>query len=54
MGFESDWKHDIYNKHYPDGWELEFVEGNSLAELKKHEGLKAALERLESRHEAAE
>lgn len=25
MGTTSDWKHDLYSKHYPDGFELEWV-----------------------------
>lgn len=40
MGITSDWKHDVYNKHYPGGWELVRVTGN----IKEHEGLKAAYE----------
>jgi len=26
MGLTSNWKHDIYNKHYPDGYELVWVD----------------------------
>ena len=25
MGLTSDWKHEAYKKHYPDGFELEWV-----------------------------
>ncbi len=25
MGLTGDWKHDTYAKHYPDGYELEWV-----------------------------
>lgn len=24
MGIGSDWKHDVYDELYPDGWELEW------------------------------
>jgi hypothetical protein len=37
MGLCSDWKHDKYKAHYPDGYELVHV-----ADTKDHEGLKAA------------
>lgn len=26
MGFTGDWKHKSYNRHYPDGWELLWVD----------------------------
>jgi hypothetical protein len=26
MGLTSDWKHDLYAKHYPNGYELEWVD----------------------------
>ena len=42
MGLTSDWKHDIYNKHYPDGFELEWIE---LDQLESHPGYQAALAR---------
>ena len=41
MGIESDWKHDIYDKHYPDGYDLVLVEGD---ELRSHEGFQAAVQ----------
>lgn len=25
MGITSEWKHDAYNEHYPEGWELEYI-----------------------------
>lgn len=37
MGLTSDWKHDEYKKHYPDGYELVHVK-----DPRNHEGLKAA------------
>jgi hypothetical protein len=37
IGLTSDWKHDRYQEHYPDGYELEWVEN-----AKTHEGLQAA------------
>jgi len=40
MGFTSDWKHDVYNAHYPDGYELEWVD-----DLDTHEGWQAAYQR---------
>lgn len=48
MGAEgSDWKHDDYDKHYPDGWELVLVE--SLNDPKKHPGCAAAIVLAEAR-----
>lgn len=40
MGFTSDWKHKTYNKHYPEGWELELVK-----DAKAHAGFQAAYAR---------
>lgn len=40
MGFTSDWKHKSYNRHYPDGWELVFVE-----DARNHSDLDAAHKR---------
>lgn len=37
IGITSDWKHDRYREHCPDGYELEWV-----VKPKKHEGLMAA------------
>ena len=39
MGFSSNWKHDVYDKHYPEGWELEYVETTAIA---NHERLQKA------------
>jgi hypothetical protein len=38
MGLTSDLKHDIYKEHYPEGYELEWVDSPDT-----HEGLKKAL-----------
>ena len=40
MGLHSDWKHKNYNEHYPDGWELEWIDEENLD---NHEGWNAAL-----------
>lgn len=35
MGLTSDWKHDHYNEHYPDGYELIWVDDpDNHSELK--------------------
>lgn len=41
MGFTSDWKHDRYNEHYPDGWELVYVP-REVALARTHKGLEEA------------
>lgn len=42
MDGRSDWKHDIYDKHFGAGnWETEFV---SYGNVEKHAGLQKALE----------
>ena len=38
MGLTSDWKHDVYREHCPDGFELEWVD-----DVETHEGWRAAL-----------
>lgn len=38
IGITSDWKHEKYRDHYPDGFELVWVEGDP----REHEGLMAA------------
>ena len=38
IGITSDWKHDDYQKHYPQGYELVWVEGNPTL----HPGVVAA------------
>jgi hypothetical protein len=40
IGYNSDWKHDIYNKEYPNGWKLVWVDNP-----KEHEGLQNALKK---------
>jgi hypothetical protein len=43
MGVDEDgWKRDIYAKHYPDGFEVEYVEITCKADVDKHPGLVAA------------
>lgn len=37
IGLTSEWKHDEYGEHYPDGYELEWVDNP-----RTHEGLEAA------------
>ena len=38
MGLTSDWKHDHYAEHCPDGYELEWVD-----DVENHPGLQAAI-----------
>ena len=38
LGLTSEWQHGHYRKHYPDGYELEWVE-----DRKTHQGLQEAL-----------
>lgn len=40
LGVTSDWHHDEYKAHYPDGFEVEFV---PCAQIETHDGLQAAL-----------
>lgn len=40
MGVTSDWKHKSYKRHYPDGYEVVWVE-----DAKTHEGVDAAHKR---------
>jgi hypothetical protein len=47
MGITSDWKHDNYKEHYPDGYELEWVDNPDT-----HEGLKSAMELNEKLYQA--
>jgi hypothetical protein len=37
IGIGSDWKHDVYNSAFPEGWELEWVDN-----VKGHEGIDKA------------
>jgi hypothetical protein len=39
MGLTSNWKHEIYQKHYPEGFELEWIDED---QLDKHEGWQKA------------
>jgi len=41
MGLTSDWKHELYDAHYPDGYELEWID---MENLDSHEGWQKALE----------
>ncbi|MBN3848668.1 hypothetical protein G3N58_17825 [Paraburkholderia sp. Ac-20342] len=50
LGVTSDWHHEEYRAHYPDGYEMEFV---PVANRDAHASLKAALE-LNARQAAAE
>ena len=54
MGLESTWKHKEYTAHYPDGWQLIWVESQ---EVLAHPGVQAALAKnreLKEQHDAAE
>lgn len=42
IGVTSEWHHEDYKKHYPDGFIVEWVDTDKLD---IHEGLKAALEK---------
>ena len=39
LGLTSDWKHDLYASHYPDGYDLEWVDDPD-----NHEGFQKAFE----------
>ena len=41
MGYESNWKHDLYDRYYPDGYELVWIDES---DLDNHEGWKKAFE----------
>lgn len=43
MGLTSDWKHEVYKKHYPEGWGLVLVE--PVDDPLKHPGAAAAIAR---------
>ena len=49
MGFTSDWKHDAYKEHYPDGYELVWIESTEneefLAAFKKNQEQKEEAEK---------
>jgi len=40
MGLTSIWKHEIYREHYPNGYELEWIDAK---DLDTHEGFQKAL-----------
>jgi hypothetical protein len=40
IGLTSDWHHDDYRKHYPDGYEVEWIDSK---DLDTHEGFQKAL-----------
>lgn len=50
MGFTGTWKHDVYKKHYPDGYEVEWV---NESDIEGHEGLQAALVKNKALWDAA-
>lgn len=39
IGISSDWKHNYYDEHYPQGWEIEWVERD---DIDTHAGLQEA------------
>ncbi len=49
IGLTSDWQHDAYREHYPDGFELEWVDDAAT-----HEGWQAALVLNRAKQEAEE
>ena len=49
IGLTSDWKHEIYREHCPDGYELEWVD-----KPKEHTGLMAAYELNQKLKEAVQ
>ena len=46
---ENGWKRDTYAKHYPDGFDVEYVEVTSQDDIDAHAGLAAALAAHDSR-----
>ena len=51
LGATSNWKHELYAKHYPDGFEVEFVPD---ALVSSHEGLQRAIALCNAKDEADE
>jgi hypothetical protein len=49
MGLTSDWKHEYYREHAPDGYELIWVD-----DVASHEGWQAALKLNREKQRAAE
>jgi len=33
MGITSDWKHNVYDKHCPDGWEIDYRGAITVADF---------------------
>lgn len=46
----SDWKHDLYNAHYPDGWAIEYVD---VDDIPGHAGLQLAIAAAKAKQAAA-
>lgn len=46
LGVTSEWHHEGYQKHYPDGFEVVFVPYDDVV---SHKGLQEAILKLESR-----
>jgi len=44
MGLTSDWKHNVYDEHYPEGWELEYISDVEKA-LEENEKFKKAMQK---------
>lgn len=42
---ENGWKRDTYSKHYPDGFEVEYIETKTKSDVDNHPGLSAAFEK---------
>jgi hypothetical protein len=51
LGITSDWKHEIYWKHYPEGFELVWVPTD---ELNTHEGLNNAIAKSDAKQAQTE
>lgn len=49
MGLTSDWKHNLYNAKYPEGYQLVWLDAS---ELDAHKGFQAAYELNKARAEA--
>lgn len=47
LGLNSNWKHDFYDEHYPDGYELEWIDEK---DLESHQGFQAALAENRKKH----
>ena len=49
---ETGWKRDLYAAHYPNGYEVEYVEVKANADVEKHAGLFAALAAHKAKRDA--